>query len=286
MSKTKVAIVTDSTAYLPADLVDQYNIHVIPLVLCWEEEDLLDGVDITPTAFYERLKNSGIIPTTSQPSPGKFVEFFTQIAETAESIVAIFISDELSGTLDSAHTATDMMPDYPIEIVDSRSTSMGLGLIVLAAAREAERGQDHVEVANVARAIVPKTRVLFVVDTLEYLHKGGRIGGAKRLFGSLLSIKPVLHLVDGRIEPLASIRTKSKAIKHMLAVADQEVVGNKPVHVGVFNALAPQEAKNIYKTIYTLIRPEELIQAELSPVIGTHVGPGTVGIAYYSGITQ
>ena len=286
MSKTKVAIVTDSTAYIPADLVDQYNIHVIPLTLCWEEEELLDGVDITPTAFYERLKTTGIIPTTSQPSPGKFGEFFSQIADTAESIVSIFISERLSGTVDSAHTAATMMPDYPIEIVDSRSTTMGLGLIVLAAAREAERGQDHVEVANVARSLVPKTRVLFVVDTLEYLHKGGRIGGAQHLFGSLLSIKPVLQIVDGRIEPLASIRTKSKAIRHMLTVAEREMVVNQPVHAGVINALAPQEAKTIYKTIKDEIRPEELVQAELSPAIGTHVGPGTVGLAYYCGDAQ
>ena len=286
MSKVKVAIVTDSTAYIPTELVDQYNIHVIPQILCWEEEDLLDGVDITPAAFYERLKTTGIIPTTSQPPPGQFVEFFSRVAETADSIVGIFISEELSGTLDSAHAAVGMMPDFPIEIVDSRSTTLGLGLIVLAAAREAERGQDHVKVANVARALVPQMRVLFVVDTLKYLHKGGRIGGAQHLVGSLLSIKPVLQIVDGRIEPLASIRTKNKAIAHMLTVAEQETAGDRPVHAGVLNALAPQEAKTIYETIKVQIHPEELVQAELSPVIGTHVGPGTVGIAYYVGDAQ
>jgi DegV family protein with EDD domain len=209
------------------------------------------------------------------------VEFFTQITEKADSIVGIFISDELSGTVDSAHSAAEMMPDSPIEIVDSRSTTMGLGLIVLAAAREAERGQDYIGVATVARSLVSKTQVLFVVDTLEYLHKGGRIGGARHLFGSLLSIKPVLQIVDGRIEPLATIRTKSKAIRHMLTVAEQETAGDRPVHAGVLNALSPQEAETIYKTIKDRIHPEELVQGELSPVIGTHVGPGTVGIAYY-----
>ena len=281
MLKQKVAIVTDSTAYIPAELIEKHNIHVIPQILNWEGESLLDGVDILPDAFYERLKTSGIIPTSSQPSPGQFADFFAKVAETAESIVGIFISEHLSGTLASAHAAAQTLPEIPIEIVDSRSTTMGLGLITLAAARTAERGHSHAEVAQVARDLVSRMRVLFVVDTLEYLHKGGRIGGAQRLFGSLLSIKPVLHLEDGRIEPLASVRTKRKAIEHMLSAVEDETRGQMHIRAAVFDASAPQHVDMVYTLVKQRINPDELIQASLSPVIGTHVGPGTVGIAYY-----
>jgi DegV family protein with EDD domain len=174
-----------------------------------------------------------------------------------------------------------MLPEIPIETVDSRSTAAGLGHIVLAAARAVQKGLDAKEAAEIARALVPKIRLLFVPETLEYLHKGGRIGGAKHLFGSLLSIKPVLCLKDGFIEPEVSIRTKRKAIKHMISILQQETGGSKSVRVGVLNALARAEAEQIAEQINEQIRPVELFHSQLSPAIGTHVGPGTVGFAYY-----
>ena len=175
-----------------------------------------------------------------------------------------------------------MMGDFPIEIVDSRSASMGLGLLAVAASRAAAAGKDYKEVAAYARSLVPKVRILFVVDTLEYLHRGGRIGGAKRLIGSVLSIKPVLHLDDGKIEPLASIRTKKKAVEHMLDVVRQEVSGKKEVHTAVVNAASPDEAAKIIQALQDTIQPVEIVNGPLSPVIGTHVGPGTVGVAFYA----
>jgi DegV family protein with EDD domain len=280
MEKRKVVVVTDSTCNLPEDIVEEYGIPVIPQILNWDGQSLRDGVDISPEAFYERLAASETIPTTSQASAGEFLEFFRQAAETAESIVAILISDELSGTLDSARTAAGMLPDLSIEIVDSRSASLGLGLIVLAAARAAQEGMDHAEVAQLARDMVPRMRVMFVVDTLEYLHKGGRIGGASRLIGSMLSLKPVLHLHDGRIEPLARIRTKRKAIRHLLDVAADDVKGVENLRGGVLSASSSKDAQAIVDEISQRMRPVELIQNELTPVIGTHVGPGTVGFAY------
>jgi len=200
LSKIKVAIATDSTSYIPPELVEKYNIHVIPEILNWEGESYLDDVDIKPTEFYNRLGNSKELPTTSQASAGEFIDFFTKIGESSESIVGIFLSEELSGTLDSATTAKEMVAELPIEIIDSRSTSMGLGFMVLAAARAAEEGLSQSEIAELVRDMVPIVKTIFVVDTLEYLHKGGRIGGAQRLIGSVLSTKPVLHLDNGRIE--------------------------------------------------------------------------------------
>jgi DegV family protein with EDD domain len=282
MSKVKVAVVTDSTANLPDDIVKQHNLYVIPQILNWEGRSLLDQIDISTEEFYERLSQSKELPKTSQPAPGQFTEHFRKVAEGAESIVAIFISEFLSGTLQSAHLGAEALGDYPIEIVDSRSASLGLGLLSVAAARYAAAGHDYQEVAAYVRKLVPRLRVMFVVDTLEYLHKGGRIGGAQRLVGSMLSIKPVLHLEDGKIEPLASIRTKKKAIQHMLDVVLGEMKDKSEVHAGVIHARAAADALTIADRVRAEAAPKELIINELTPVIGANVGPGVVGMGYYT----
>lgn len=283
MAQKSVAIVTDSSAFLPEALREQHGIYMIPLNLHWGEESLLDGVEITTDEFYRRLAEADALPTTSQPSAGRFLELFEELAEEAESIVGVFISSELSGTVASANAAREMMADFPIEIVDSRSASLGLGLIAIAAARAAEEGKDYHQVAETARKLVPHTRVIFVVDTLEYLHKGGRIGGARRFLGSVLSIKPLLHLVDGKIEPLASVRTKRKAVEQMLSAIREATAGAEALHMGVINAAVPDEGDALCDRIRREFDPAELIQGELSPVVGTHTGPGTLGVGFYDG---
>ncbi len=279
---SKVAIVVDSTAFIPKELIQQYDLHVIPQILNWEGESYKDDIDITPDVFYTRLKTAKEMPTTSQPSAGEFFEFFTEIAKTADAIVAVLISEYLSGTLASARAAADMMPDFPIEIVDTRSTAMGLGFMALAAAKAVHNGADYKEAAEAARALKPHMNIVFVVDTLEFLHRGGRIGGAKRLIGSMLSIKPVLHLEDGRIEPLASVRTKRKAVSHVLNLVAEDVQDKSNVHMAVMNALAPDEGKRIFDELKQRFNPVELYNTDLSPIVGAHVGPGTVGIIYYA----
>ncbi len=279
MSKAKVAVVTDSTSNLSPELAAAHNLHVIPQILNWDGASLLDGIDITPEAFYQRLATSPTIPTTSQPSAGEFLDFFKKVAETADSIVAVLVSEGLSGTIGSARTAAGMMADYPIEIVSTNSVSMGLGMIAIAAAEAAKAGNDYHQVAEAARALVPFTKIVFVVDTLEFLHKGGRIGGAKRLVGSMLAMKPLLHLVDGKIAPLASIRTKKKAVSHLLDVVSEDTAG-KQVQAVIINANAEKEAEAIFAQAKERINPKSLSHCTLTPVVGTHVGPGTVGIAY------
>lgn len=283
MAQKDVAIVTDSSAFLPGTLREQYGIHMIPLNLHWGEESLLDGVEITTDEFYRRLAEADALPTTSQPSAGRFLELFERVAEEADSICGVFISSELSGTFASANAAREMMSDYPIEIVDSRSASLGLGLITIAAARAVDKGQDYRQAAEVARTLAQHTRVLFVVDTLEYLHKGGRIGGAKRFVGSMLSIKPLLHLVDGEIEPLGSVRTKRKALDKMVSVVQEETAGASDLHMGVINAASPEEGNDLCERVRRTFDPVTLIQGELSPVVGAHTGPGTLGLAFYDG---
>ncbi|MCA9980035.1 MAG: DegV family protein [Anaerolineales bacterium] len=280
MSKAKVAIVTDSTANLPADLIEKHNIHVIPLHIHWETDDLLDGIDIKPSEFYRRLEASSTLPTTSQPSVGEFAEFFKRVAERAESIVGIFISDRLSGTLASARAAVDLLPDLPVALVDSESTAMGMGLIVLTAVRAAEQGYSHNEVAEIARSVVPSARVLFVVDTLEYLHKGGRIGGAQRLFGSMLSIKPLLHLEEGEVRPLARIRTKKKAVRHLLDIVTQDSAGKVPAMLVVLSAAAGEEAAEVERSLAEQFPDTKVFIAAISPVVGVHTGPKALGVAY------
>ncbi len=282
MSKRKVAIVTDSVSNLSPETIAEHDIYVIPQILNWEGQSLLDQIDITTAEFYARLPQAKDLPKTSQPSPGQFTEHFMKVAEGAESIVAVFVSSALSGTLQSAHLGAQAMGDYPIEIVDSRSASLGLGLMAVAAARHAAEGHDYRAVAEHVRGLVPRIRVMFVVDTLEYLHKGGRIGGAKRLVGSVLSIKPVLHIENGQIEPLASVRTKSKAIAHMLEIILGEMQGKQNIHAGIIHAGAPQDADRIREQILAAVQPQELLVNELTPVLGANVGPGVVGMGYYT----
>lgn len=282
MGKLNVAVVTDSTANIPDDYVDELSIHVIPQILNWEGDTYLDGIDITPSEFYQRLVQAKELPTTSQPSAGQFYEFFGNLAETNEAIIGVFISEHLSGTIDSALTAAEMMSDYPIEIVDSKSASMGLGFMAMAVARVLKDGATYKEAAQLARELIPVTHAIFVVDTLEYLHKGGRIGGAQRLVGSLLSMKPLLHLEDGRIEPLARIRTKRKAIEKLLDVVATDTEGKGKLHASVIHAAAPEDAEQFKGQVMERLDPVELITTELSPVVGTHTGPGLVGMGYYT----
>ena len=276
-----IAVVTDSTAYLPPELVAQYGIHVIPQQLIWGHEAFLDGVTMDPSTFYERLSRSKDIPTTAQASAGEFADLFAGAARNADGMVGVFISTELSGTVASALAAQELLPDLAIEVVDSRLTSMGLGFVALAAARAAAEGKGLAEVAAAVRELVPRVNVLFIVETLEYLHRGGRIGGASRLMGSALRIKPLLHLIEGRIDALERVRTKRKAVERMVEVV-AERVGNMPVHAAVIHANAPAEAARLREEVRERFPYTELYLAELSPVIGTHVGPGTVGVAFYT----
>lgn len=182
---TKVAVVTDSTACLPSETADKYGVHVIPTKVNFGKRTFYDGVDLTTENFYQMLEESDRLPTTSQPSVGEFLNFYRSLSEQAfDGILSIHVSAALSGTLNSAHDARAMLSTIPVHIVDSRSVSMGLGLMALAAARAAASGNDLDELAKLVEALVPKMKVIFVVETLEYLHKGGRVGGWQRYWAS------------------------------------------------------------------------------------------------------
>jgi len=282
MSNQKIALVTDSTAYIPEEALGDLSIPVIPLWLIWGDERFRDGVDIDPPAFYRRLRASNTFPTTSQPSAGEFVDFFQRAGAQADAVVGVFISSELSGTVPNAQAAQAQLPDLTIRIVDSLSTSMGLGFIALAAARAAAAGLSLDEVVAVAEEMRDRVHVLFTVDTLEYLHRGGRIGGAKRFLGTALNIKPLLHLEGGRVEPLTQVRTKHKAVARMLEIAEERLGGSRMAEAAIIDVDSPEEGDAVAEQVKAHFGVSTVYRTPVSPVIGTHAGPGTVGIAFYA----
>jgi DegV family protein with EDD domain len=282
----KVAIVTDSTAYLPQECLKGYNISVTPLSVIWGEEVYLDGVDIQPDEFYKRLVASKVMPTTSQVTPAALQSAFQSLLEQGYDVLGIFLSSKISGTVQAAMQARDMLgsAENKIAIVDSLWTTMAMGLPVLTAARAAEAGENLIECQRVAENACAHSGVLFVVETLEFMRRGGRIGGAQALLGTVLNIKPVLEMREGRIEAVERVRTKQKAIQHMLDIVTERIRGKAPIRLAVTHANAETEASSLLESACDRFNPVERFSCPLSPVIGTHVGPGTLALNYMSGI--
>lgn len=282
MSNQKVVVVTDSTAYIPEEALGDLNIPVIPVWIIWGDERFRDGVDMDPPTFYRRLEESEVFPTTSQPSAGEFEDFFRGVAAEADVIVGVFLTSKLSGTVASAQLAKAQLPELDIRIVDTLSVSMGLGFAVLVAARAAAAGKSPDEVVAAAERVRDRAQLLFTVDTLEYLHRGGRIGGAKWLLGTALNIKPLLYFVDGTIEPLAQVRTKRKVIARMLDEAEKWLGGKRMAEASIVHANSPDEADAIAEQAKRRFGLSTVYLTTLSPAIGVHGGPGTVGIGFYA----
>lgn len=285
MSKP-VAIVTDSTAYLPQDLLNQYNITVLPLEVIWGEETLKDGVDIQPAEFYERLKTAKTMPSTSQVTIPYMKEAFETLLAKDFDVIGMFISEALSGTINSAKQGKAALKSGQdrVRIFNSKQTAMSLGFQVLAAARAAEDGANIEDCLAIAEKARENTGVYFAVDTLEFLHRGGRIGGAKRLLGTAMKLKPVLSVQDGLVVSVESVRTSRKAQKRVLEIIKEEIGDRAPVRVAALQANAEAEAKTLLKLAQEEMDVVETIESQVSPVIGTHVGPGTVGLAYMAGL--
>ena len=282
MQNHKIAVVTDSTAYIPKEALGELNIPVMPLWLLWGDERFRDGVDIDPPTFYRRLREAKVLPTTSQPSAGEFEQFFRQAGAGHDGIAAVLVSSKLSGTVASALMAQAELPELNVGIVDSLSISMSLGFIVLAAARAAAAGKPLDEVIAAAEEMRERVHLLFCVDTLEYLHRLGRIGGAKRLLGTALRIKPLLHLEDGRVEPLTQVRTKRKAIAHMYEEVEKRLAGKRIAEAAVLDIDSPAEGDAVAEQVKARFGLSTVYRTAVSPVVGTHAGPGTVGIAFYA----
>ncbi len=279
---SKLAFVTDSTAYIPDEYVKRRHITVAPQVLIWDNETLQDGVDIQPGEFYTRLKTSKTMPTTSQVPVPVMQSIFQSLVEQDFEVLAILLSSKFSGTLQSAIQAKEMMgvAAEKVNLVDSQSTAMALGFQVLEAARAAEAGASMKECIALAEKAHERSGIYFAVDTLEFLHRGGRIGGGQKFLGTLLNLKPILAVQNGRVEGIERIRTKSKAQDRILELVAAQVQGKSNVRLATLHANAAEEAKILLDRATKQLNPVETIFTEVSPVVGTHAGPGTVGIAY------
>jgi len=283
---SKIAVVTDSTAYLPAELIKKYNLIVAPQVLIWGEETFQDGVDIQPDEFYTRLKTAKVMPTTSQVSIATMKTIFEELVEKGFDVLGIFISSKLSGTIQSAIQAKEMMgkASEKVTFVDSKSTAMAMCFQVLTVARAIEDGANLNDAVALAEKAREYTGVYFAVDTLEFLHRGGRIGGAQRFLGTALNMKPVLAVQDGRVEAVERIRTKSKALERVLELVIEQTQGKTPIRLATLHASAEEEARTLLDKATKELNATESIISTVSPVVGTHAGPGTVGLAYMAGM--
>jgi DegV family protein with EDD domain len=280
----KVAIVTDSTAYLPQNYIDSLPIRVVPLSLTWEGQTYRDGIDIKPDEFYTRLGKSDTLPTTSQATVHDFSSVFEKLIDEGYSILTLPISSGISGTVNSAFQAKELMKGAPIEVIDTKLVSMALGFQVLAAARAAKDGASLEECKKIAIEAYSHIGVYFVVDTLKYLHAGGRIGGAKRFIGTALRIKPILEIRDGKIEAVKSVISINKAVDAMIQLVETDIAGRTPVRISVFHALAEVQAQELLDRVVKHFDAVEGILSLVSPVVGSHVGPGTLSIAYMAGM--
>ena len=279
-----IALVTDSTTNIPKELSKGYEIHVVPSVIIWGGEQLRDGVDIQPVEFYKRLATSKETPTTSQPTPAAFKEKFEELGTKGfKDIVCSFVSAKFSGTIASALQAKDMVSGLNITIIDGRSASMGTGWPLLEGAKAAKAGKSAAEVAKIIEDARDKAGVLLVVDTLEFLHRGGRIGGAARFLGTALNLKPILEVVDGALEATERVRTKRKALDRLVELLTERVGGRTPLHLSVLHANAAEDAKALLAEATQRLKPAETTLTDVSPAVGTHTGPGTLGFAFMAG---
>jgi DegV family protein with EDD domain len=279
-----VSIITDSSAYLPDEFVKKYGIIVIPLTLYWEGKSYLDGIDISANDFYVKLKNAHTLPTTSQVPINDFVVAIQKELDKGKSVIVLPISKGISATYQSALAAKEQLKNDNVEILDTCLVSMALSFQVLAVARAAEKGASLAECKKVAEEAYEHIGVYFTVDTLKYLYKGGRIGGAKRLLGAALSIKPILQIREGKIEAAGSAITRKKAIEEMVQMVKTAIGDKKPVRISVFHALEGDLAKELLTRLNKEMNTTEGILSEVSPAVGTHVGPGTISIAWMAGM--
>ncbi len=284
LSLVSIKIVTDSTSYIPRELRSEHDISTVSLSVNFDSETY-EEEQIDNSTFYEKMSKFQGLPTSSQPSPLKIYNIFEKLVSSGHSVVGIFISSDMSGTHSAALMAKTMImdkyPDAIVEIIDSRSNCMEMGFQVLAAAKAAKEEMPIKEVMASAQKVINTSRFLFVPDTLEYLQKGGRIGGAAAFFGSILKIRPILTVIDGKTAVLGKVRTKTRAIQTMINTLLEDAKEKGLSEVVVHHINSKTEGEQIAKTIEEHLNISVPVYS-IGPVIGLHVGPGTIGIAYYT----
>ena len=274
-----IRVVTDSGADLPKDLAAELGIRIVPLTIHFGDEERRDGADLSTDEFYRRLR-AGEMSRTTQPAPADFEAVYRALQEEgADAVISCHLSSAMSGTMQSASIAAQAV-DVPVHVVDTRSASMGNGLVAIECARLARAGAGVEEILARARDVIARQRILFMVDTLEYLQRNGRIGRAQAFLGGLLNVKPILTVEDGVVAPLERARGRAKAVSRLLERMVEEA-GETPQRVAVMHGDAPAEAAELAVQIRARVPVAELITAVLGPTVGTHAGPGTLGMVFY-----
>jgi len=278
----KIAVVTDSVATIPPDLVKKYSIQVAPVQIIWERVTYRDGVDLKPAEFYQRLRKAKDLPTTSSAIQGEFLTIFEGLRGKVDGIVAIVLTGALGGAFSSASNAKEMVSDVPIEVIDTRTAMMAQGFIVLAAAKVAAAGGSLQQVVKTAQDMLPRVHIIWAMDTLEYLRRGGRVSMPQAILASWLNVKPITGLVEGKVAPLARVRSRPKAQAKLIEMMAERANDKTPLHVAVMHGDVPEEAEKLKKMVAGRFQCAEFLTSEITPVIGTHTGPGTLGLAFYN----
>ena len=273
-----IRIVTDSSCDLPDDLVQKHSIAIVPLTVRFGSEEFVDRRDLTPAQFWAKVKESPVLPETAAPAPGAFEEAYRQaIADGCTGVVAVTLSGDLSATYQSAELAAKAVADdIEVRVIDSRALTLALGLMVITAAEAAEAGKTIDDVAAAVEAMIPRTKVYAALDTLDNLKKGGRIGGAQALLGSMLSIKPIIDITDGKVEEESKQRTRSKSLRYL---AEKVRDAGPLLTLAVVHGDAP-DVDEMLDLLAEYYPREKIIVSDLGAVIGTHGGPRTMGITY------
>lgn len=275
-----VRIVTDSTCDLPKEIVEEYDIHVVPLTVKLGNKSFRDYYDLSPLQFYEMLKTTNDFPTTSQPSVDEFLQTYKKFGNQ-DDIISIHISLDMSKTAQSASVALQQLPDYKIHIIDSRTVCLGLGLIVLESAKAVKEGADAKEVIKLIDELKSKVKVYFSVETLEYLQKGGRIGKAQGFLGTMLKIKPLLAVVDGFVTPVERIRGAGKLINRMVEIVKDDAGQNKKIKASFVRGESEAQLSELTSQLNDAVEVEELFRSYVGTVITSHAGPTAFAVGYY-----
>lgn len=283
---SKVALVTDSTSYIPKEIREKYPITVVPAVVIWEGQTYEDDVTITPEQFYTRLRTAKVMPSTSQASVVNMHKAFSSLIEQGYDVLGIFLSAKLSGTYQSAVLGREQLASgaEKVDFIDSETTAMAMGFMVLAVAQAAMDGASMADCKALAEKARSHVGVYLTVDTLEFLHRGGRIGGAQRFLGTALNLKPILTVESGRVEPVERVRTRGKALDRVVELVAEKCAGKSPIRLATLHADSEADAKVMLDKITPLLNPVQSIFAAVSPAVGANTGPGTVGLAYMAGM--
>lgn len=281
-----VKIVTDSTSDIPQALLEEYNIKMVPLNVHIDSELYKDQLELSPDDFFKKLPLASKLPRTSQPSPGEFKAAYSEVGSSGDPIVSIHISRDMSGTYQSAIMAASMLPELDIEVVDSRLVSMGLGVVVLEAARAANNGASKEEVIGLVKEMMSTVSVLFCVDTLYYLEKNGRIGKAQSFLGTILHIKPVLGVSDGVIVPVEKVRGKKKGLLRLAEHVREATKDTSAINVVMLHGNAYSEAEALLEELKNSLPVADGRVVSVGSVVGVHSGPGVVGVVTYPAMAE